>query len=61
MIPGVMAAQRVVVPTAAALIVSSAIPTDAEIDRLNGWAAHKYGLTANLPGGHPYKTTAHTV
>lgn len=31
------------------------------IDKLFGWAAHKYGLTANLPAGHPYKTLAPTV
>ena len=26
------------------------------IERLEGWAAHYYGLTANLPIGHPYKS-----
>lgn len=26
-----------------------------DIDRLFGWAAHKYSLTANLPADHPYK------
>lgn len=33
------------------------------IDRqkLEGYLAHKWGLTAKLPGGHPYKTTAPTV
>lgn len=31
--------------------------TSTEIDKLFGWAAHKYGLTANLPANHPYKTT----
>ena len=34
---------------------------DNDIDKLFGWAAHKYGLTANLPSGHPYKTVAPTV
>lgn len=34
---------------------------DNDIDRLFGWAAHKYGLTANLPADHPYKTAAPTV
>jgi hypothetical protein len=29
-----------------------------DIDKLFGYAAHKWGLTANLPGGHPYKTVA---
>ena len=28
---------------------------------LEGYAAHKYALTANLPAGHPYKTTAPQV
>ena len=32
-----------------------------EILRLEGWAAHKYGLTANLPAGHPYKSAAPTT
>jgi hypothetical protein len=27
------------------------------IEKLEGWAAHYYGLTANLPSGHPYKTS----
>ena len=31
-------------------------PTSDTIQKLEGWAAHYYGLTANLPGGHPYKT-----
>lgn len=31
-------------------------PSAADIDRWFGYAAHRYGLTANLPGGHPYKT-----
>lgn len=45
----------------AAIIVSNAYPSAGDIDKLFGWAAHKYGLTANLPGGHPYKTVAPTV
>lgn len=32
-----------------------------DIDRLFGWAAHKWGLTASLPPAHPYKTSAPTV
>lgn len=31
--------------------------TQADIERYEGWAAHRYGKTAVLPGGHPYKTT----
>lgn len=40
----------------AAIIISNVAPAGGEVEKLEGWAAHKYGLTANLPGGHPYKT-----
>jgi len=41
-------------------VIHDALSTD---DRANliGYLAHKWGLTANLPGGHPYKTSAPTV
>ena len=29
--------------------------------RTEGYLAHKWGLTANLPAGHPYKSTAPTI
>jgi len=29
----------------------------ADKERIEGYLAHKWGLTANLPGAHPYKTT----
>lgn len=45
----------------AAMVVSNTAPSAGDIDKLFGWAAHKYGLTANLPGGHPYKTTPPTL
>lgn len=49
----------------AAFIAGRALPGGSlsanEIDRLAGWAAHEKGLTANLPAGHPYKTTAPTI
>lgn len=32
----------------------SLLSTD-DIDKLFGWAAHRYGLTGNLPDEHPYK------
>lgn len=41
----------------AAIAIGNVYPSDSDIDKLFGWAAHKYGLTASLPGGHPYKTT----
>ena len=31
---------------------------EATRDKIFGYAAHKWGLTANLPVSHPYKTTA---
>ena len=30
-------------------------------EKLEGYLAHKWGLTGSLPGGHPYKTTAPTI
>lgn len=30
-------------------------------EKMQGYLAHKWGLTGSLPGGHPYKTTAPTV
>ena len=45
----------------AAIVVDKVALSAGDIDKLFGWAAHKYGLTANLPGGHPYKTVAPTV
>lgn len=34
--------------------------SDADRQRIEGYLAHKWGLTANLPSGHPYKSTAPT-
>lgn len=45
----------------ATVVVSREMPSDSDIDKLFGWAAHKYGLTASLPVGHPYKTLPPTV
>ena len=36
-------------------------PSDTEVDKLFGWAAHKYGLTSLLPADHPYKTAVPTI
>ena len=38
------------------LISSSYTIGDTDRQKLEGWAAHKYGLTDNLPLDHPYKT-----
>lgn len=43
------------------LLVSTARPTSDTITRIEGYLAHKWGLTANLPLAHPYKTNAPTV
>lgn len=45
----------------AAIVIGNTQPSAVEFEKLEGWAAHKYGLTANLPSGHPYKTVAPTV
>lgn len=45
----------------ASMVIDRIALSAGDIDRLFGWAAHKYGLTTNLPGGHPYKTVAPTA
>jgi hypothetical protein len=42
-------AEAAVMPSAANLTLRQ---------QMEGYLAHKWGLTANLPGGHPYKTVA---
>lgn len=37
-------------------IIYTTVQVAADIDRLSGYLAHKYSLTANLAGGHTYKT-----
>ena len=44
-----------------ALIIGNSIMSDTERQKLEGWAAHKYGLTANLPADHPYKILVPTI
>jgi len=43
-----------------ATVVIATNPSLADLQKLEGWAAHKYGLTANLPNDHPYKTVGPT-
>ena len=45
--------------TAAYLLVGNP-PSAGDIQKLEGWAAWRFGLTASLPGGHPYKAAAPT-
>ncbi len=41
------------------LIISGAVST-LNRQKIEGYLAHKWGLTANLPAGHPYKTVGPT-
>lgn len=45
----------------AEFVVLSSIPSEANRQNLEGYLAHKWGLTANLPVGHPYKSSPPTV
>ena len=45
----------------AELIVLSNIPTTTDRQLIEGYLAHKWGLQANLPVGHPYQASAPTV
>ncbi len=44
----------------AEIIIVSGIVSAANRERIEGYLAHKWGLTANLPAGHPYKTVGPT-
>jgi hypothetical protein len=39
------------------MLVLVSAPSGTTIQIIEGYLAHKWGLTANLPAGHPYKTT----
>jgi hypothetical protein len=41
------------------IIANAAIQTSVR-QKIEGYVAHKWGLTANLPAGHPYKTVGPT-
>jgi hypothetical protein len=43
------------------LFGNGTLPSRDEVDKLMGWAAHRWGLTANLPADHPYKHQPPTV
>jgi hypothetical protein len=45
----------------AELVLIPGLPTTATRQRIEGYLAHKWGLTANLPSDHPYKTVAPTI
>lgn len=44
----------------AEIVVLQSAPADSVRQRVEGYLAHKWGLTANLPAGHPYKTVGPT-
>lgn len=43
--------------TAEIIFGAGGLPSAGEIEKLFGYAHHKWGLESLLPGGHPYKTT----
>jgi hypothetical protein len=45
----------------AEIVVASSLLSNADRQKLEGYLAHKWGLTAKLPVDHPYKTTPPTV
>jgi len=45
----------------AEVILLPAAATETQRQKLEGYLAHKWGLTADLPNDHPYKTAAPTV
>lgn len=40
------------------IIIVQSVLSASDIERCEGYLAHKRGMTANLPAGHPYKTVA---
>ncbi|MEG1695605.1 MAG: hypothetical protein RR282_00750 [Acinetobacter sp.] len=45
----------------AAIIAGNTVLSTQDRQKLEGWAAHKYGLLSSLPTGHPYKTNPPVV
>jgi hypothetical protein len=39
------------------IIITPSAISSADRERVEGYLAHKWDLTADLPSGHPYKTT----
>lgn len=40
------------------VVICDAVLSQSDREKLEGYLAHKWGLTSNLPGTHPYKSTA---
>jgi hypothetical protein len=45
----------------AEIVIISGASDASTIEKLEGYLAHKWGLTGNLPAGHPYKTDPPTA
>lgn len=45
----------------AELVVTAAVLSEANRQKLEGYLAHKWGMAANLPSNHPYKNAAPTA
>lgn len=45
----------------AEVLVIDGLLTATEWEKLEGYLAHQWGLTANLPSGHPYKSSPPTI
>jgi hypothetical protein len=43
------------------LVLADGTETTTERQKIEGYEAHKWGLTGNLDAGHPYKNSAPTV
>lgn len=39
------------------VVIGAGVLSSSDREKLEGWAAHKYGLQSSLPSGHPYKNT----
>ena len=57
---GTLADSRFYTGNLCEIIALTASPLLATTQRLEGYLAHKWGLTANLPSDHPYKTVGPT-
>jgi hypothetical protein len=54
-------ANRYFLGSYAELILVGSILTSSDLQKIEGYLAHKWGLTAGLPASHPYKSAAPTV
>lgn len=55
-VAGVSADSNSDVDIACLIVGAGSLPSEDEAAKLFGWAAHRFGLTDNLPDDHPYKS-----